>query len=496
MNDNSEYYKSKKFRRLLQHYEEAIAEGQTPYFEADDLTDIAEFYMTGKQDAKATQAIQIAIDMHPDSVDPQIFLARQKMFYGQLAEAHAIADAITEQDDIEVIYLQAELIIKDGQPDKASNFLEQQMSAMHDDLENFLHDCASIFMDYDLWDLAEYWTELLQHSFPNYHALPIMKAEIRMAQNDYEAAAQMLEAILDEHPFNAEAWNLLTETYNALERYPEAIDAADYSLAINPDDSNAMAMKSTALIRLEHYQEALDMLLPYYKEHSDDLMMALAILTCYSLTENYDKMLDIIEGQNIDTTTLILEGRTEDIIKFNLLKAQALCEKGRHEESIEAMEFIEPMLDERFLPLHHQQKGYIYLHAGKLDLAEKQYAVALEKAEDQGDMLYRIAQAYLNTSHFDQAIDLFFDTWTICGEKEGRFVIPYLARCYQMQGNVEKFLAYLKYAAQVNREETEYLFHDSYPGVLPEDYYAYAYREEYGFFPKDDDNNASLPKAD
>ena len=130
MEESNKYYQSRHFLRLLHRYEKAISEGQTPYMEADELTDIAEYYMTGKQDAKANRAIQAAIDMHPDSVDPQIFLARQRMFYGELDEARSIIDAITEQDDQEVIYIRAELLIKEGQPDKASDFLFEQMSLM------------------------------------------------------------------------------------------------------------------------------------------------------------------------------------------------------------------------------------------------------------------------------------------------------------------------------------------------------------------------------
>ena len=53
MEDNNKYYQSRHFLRLLHRYEKAISEGQTPYMEADELTDIAEYYMTGKQDAKA-----------------------------------------------------------------------------------------------------------------------------------------------------------------------------------------------------------------------------------------------------------------------------------------------------------------------------------------------------------------------------------------------------------------------------------------------------------
>ncbi|MBP5720167.1 MAG: tetratricopeptide repeat protein [Bacteroidales bacterium] len=40
-------------------------------------------------------------------------------------------------------------------------------------------------------------------------------------------ALTMLKAILDEEPYDSEAWNLLAETYIALEKLPEALEAAD-----------------------------------------------------------------------------------------------------------------------------------------------------------------------------------------------------------------------------------------------------------------------------
>ena len=171
-----------------------------PYLEADELTDIAEYYMTGKQDAKANQAIRAAIDMHPDSVDPQIFLARQRMFYGKLDEAHSIVEAITEQDDLEVIYLQAELLIKEGQADKASEFLQDKLEKMQDDMETYLYDCTSIFMDYDQWTYAGEWLEQLKAVCPNHPRLPIMEAEIKMGLDDYESAYTLLKGVIEDAP--------------------------------------------------------------------------------------------------------------------------------------------------------------------------------------------------------------------------------------------------------------------------------------------------------
>ena len=52
------------------------------------------------------------------------------------------------------------------------------------------------------------------------------------------------------------------------------------------------------------------------------------------------------------------------------------------------------------------------------------------------------------------------------------------------QNDMEKFLSYLKLAPFCDRDATHLLFRDRFPGIAPEDYYAYAFKEVHGDFPK------------
>ena len=304
--------------------------------EADELTDIAEYYMTGKQDAKANQAIQAAIDMHPDSVDPQIFLARQRMFYGKLDEARNIIDGITEQDDQEVIYIRAELLIKEGQADKASDFLLEQMPMMQDSLDTYLYDCVSIFMDYDRWELAQDWLLQLKDNYPDHPRLPIMEAEIKMGLDDYESAYTLLKAILEEEPYCSEAWNLLAETCVALDNMAEAIEAADYSLAINPQDNNALLMKANAFMHEGQMPEAIEHYRKYLESQPDDLSVTLSLALCYCNEERFKEVLPLLD--KAEQYALKLPDREADLSQILQLKAFALSRLDRTSEAISLVE--------------------------------------------------------------------------------------------------------------------------------------------------------------
>ena len=482
MENNNKYYQSRHFLRLLHRYEKSVSEGHVPYLEADELTDIAEYYMTGKQDAKANQAIQAAIDMHPDSVDPQIFLARQRMFYGQLDEAHAIVDAITEQDDCEVIYIRAELLIKEGHADQASDFLLEQMGKMQDNLDSYLYDATSIFMDYDQWELASEWLEQLRDAFPTHPRLPILEAEIHMGLDDYETALTMLKKILDEEPYSSEAWNLLSETYVALEMYPEALEAADFSLAINPQDSDALLMKGNAYMHEDEMEKAIEHYTKYLETQPDDLSVLISLIICYTNEERYKEALPLLD--KAEQYARKLPEREADLPQIYQLRAYVLSRIDKSAEALATIAKAREISDQSLAWKFDMSEGDIYLQIRDTKQAEQCFVAALEKSPEQGETLFNIALSYSNAGYYDVAIDLLDDVWTIYGTQEGKFVVPYLASCYLYKNDMANFLDYLKLAPQCDREATLYLFRDRYPDIAPEEYYAYAYKEIYGVFPE------------
>ncbi len=86
------YFQEEEFKKNLALYEQMLQGGQSVYLEADELTDIAEYYLVQNDTDKAMACIQYALNIHPGSIDPLIFLARQKntrLYYGsQRSRSH------------------------------------------------------------------------------------------------------------------------------------------------------------------------------------------------------------------------------------------------------------------------------------------------------------------------------------------------------------------------------------------------------------------------
>ena len=285
--EDEKYFQGKEFRDALARYENALRQGQSVYMEADELTDIAEYYMTREREKDADKVIRLALALHPDSVDPQVFLARRQLFLGNTRKAWRISRAIVDQEDREVKFLNAEILIKEDRGREAVVYLLGVWRTLEYDRDHFLYDSAGIFMDYNLWEYALMWVHRLERLFPKYPRTLRMKAELMVCLGRYSEAIPLLNQLLDEDPYRKEVWNLLAESQGATEQFAEAIDSTEYVLAIDKDDRRAMATKASCLFHMNQPQEAHELYRKYLEGDPDDTNILYLDAVCLASLERY-----------------------------------------------------------------------------------------------------------------------------------------------------------------------------------------------------------------
>ena len=238
LDDDLKYFESSEFKDILATYETACEAGSQPYMEADELTDIAEYYsMVCHDDERAEEAITLALQLHPDAVDPQVFKARQFMQAGELGTAEDLCNAIEDQQHREVIFLRAELMVREERVEQAATMLLQTAYAIQEDSDYFLYDSAYIFIDwYKTWQVM---------------------ADTNLGLSNNRLALTYIERMLDVDPFATVSWNWRAEAYCELGEYPEALNSTEYALAIDAQNERATQLKAWVLLQLEHYPEAL-----------------------------------------------------------------------------------------------------------------------------------------------------------------------------------------------------------------------------------------------
>ena len=97
--DELTYFESEEFKETLARYEAALREGRPISMEAEELTDVAEYYMTKEREEDADRCIRTALEIHPDAIDPQIFVARRELFHDNIEKARELAAAIQPHEE-------------------------------------------------------------------------------------------------------------------------------------------------------------------------------------------------------------------------------------------------------------------------------------------------------------------------------------------------------------------------------------------------------------
>ena len=472
------YFSEPQFKRLLQRYIKARHEGRPIYMDADELTDIAEYYMTNGNEGKANEAIELAVSLHPDSVDPQIFLARQEMFHDNLDEAHRICDAIGDQDDREVTFLNAELLIREERFSESVEYLLGKYDTLDDEPDMFLYDCACIYLDYELYEEAQVFTKRLSDDYPDKKAeAEVLTVDILMGQEDYKLAIPILNAILDRNPYDIDAWINMANAYKGLSSYPEAVECADYVLAMEPNNRKAVIVKAYCLFHMGQCQEASDLCDTYLQEHPEDAVVLSLCGSCHLSICKYETAKEYLET----AAALGVDDERERIHLYMQL-AFALSKLKKKDEALAAVDVAEGLINSNDKTETCLARGEIYLNNDDTENAVRQFLKALEYCKDKKQTFLTICITMMDADLIEDAKEMMTIMLAEFPEDRER-MSPYLAMCEYRLGNKKEYLDYIKLAAKADRDTTRLMFGQLYPNVEPEEYYMYAYHDYYGCYP-------------
>jgi tetratricopeptide (TPR) repeat protein len=474
------YFNDPEFLEYLQKYEQARENGEPIYMDAEELTDIAEFYMTQNREEEANEAISLALSLHPNSVDPLIFLSRQQMFHDNLEEAEKIAISIPDQNDRETIFLWTELLIRLDKPDEALKLIESKLEELDEDTEMFLYDAACIFMDYQYYELALQLTGILEKKNPRNAKLRKLKIETLIAKENYDEAIKMLQSFIDEQPYNISAWKTMAEAHVGKGDFREALDNIEYCLAINPMYKQALLLKAHCFFHLNQLNQAHEI---YQElEEKDPLNGRIYYMDAVTLAnmEKFEEAKEVLEK-----ALKYISDDDEERIQILLHKAYIESKCHNINRALTALEDARKISSDQSEIDYNLLMGEIFLENDMEREAAEQFEIAYNESKNKQQTLLTMGIAYAETMHYSTALSLLESFTAEYNEKEGVVAIPYIAYCYKKLHDEENYLKFLRKAVSADREITEFLFSKDYPSIQPEEYYLYAFKNAYGRFPEE-----------
>ena len=326
MKDNfTQYFDKPEFQQLLARYKEMLQGDRTFYFEATELTDIAEYYAMQGDSEQAEAALDYALRLHPENLDALIFKARARLINGHPAEAHQILDGIADQGDREVMFLRAELLLASQQHAKAEALFRTLIEEENYEADTFA-DIIDLLVDNGQSDMAALWIDEATKRYPNHRTLIESAAYSYTQQERLDEAIELYNQLLDIDPYSTFYWEELGKIYFRCEEYNKAIEAFEFVIAINGDDCYyALYAVANCYFNIGNYERAEKYYHTIHEHYPETVDPLFHMGMCRVNLSDDDKALDYF----IQALTTIPEGSEEQAQIYSQMSL-IFSRKGQH----------------------------------------------------------------------------------------------------------------------------------------------------------------------
>lgn len=471
---NNNIYNTPEFKENLKKYEAARQTGSSVYLEPDDLTDISEYYhLHGRLD-DALEANRLALQMFPGATSPLVFRARVALLVdNDPQKAMAIADKISDKTDFDYYYILAEIWIAQGNIKEAEDYLEEKYHQIsdEDDAEDFVLDVATLYADYDEFRMAKQWLNISTlDDNPDYKEL---EGRIAMGEGHYEKSERIFNKLLDNDPYSSDYWDQLASSQFLHRNLKGSIESSDFSLAIDPDNPDAIINKANGLAALGNLDEALNYYQRFCELQPHSELGEMGVASVFTAQRKFAEALKHLQ-------------KAETVAGFNnpnrleILRQQCLVNAylGHYEDAfanIDQMDQAHNHVDAENAVL----RGYVYLMAQHRDMASQWFDFAITSAACDDVSRVKLLIAYSAYDSGYPEICYHFLHELLSGRERNRkaFQEAYiiLALCDAIQGKTEEFLNDLHTCVTMMPEETFRSMADFFPkGMTINDFETYA----------------------
>lgn len=285
-----------ELQSLVREYHNNLSGVSIPFWmEVPDFLDILDHFEQTQQTVEAEICLRIALRMHPDNAEILMRKVYRLKNDGRWHDAEALVNQIADQDNLDVQFFLAEKALselrffdantiyenliareKENVAQEFGEQLEEQTS-----LDDLYLEIAELFLDYGSEVFAKKFLQLLDKTSPLYPRVQLLESEILMRYGTPFYGIEQVEQVIDEDPYNVDAWVLRAELANDIKDYSKCLEAAEYALAISPKHPKALRMKAIAALGLEKWNTVLKVYKTYHEIEPNDYTMSLSVGEIY-----------------------------------------------------------------------------------------------------------------------------------------------------------------------------------------------------------------------
>ena len=454
MTDDTAYFESEGFKKLLEQYEDSVKSGHLVYMDADDLADIADYYHYEGRLDDAAAAIELALQFNPDAIGPLLYKAREALSLNNFRTARDYAERIRIIDQAEYLYLLGEILICEGKTEEADElFRKQFMELPPDEQMDYVYDVANLFAEYNDYYKSFEWMARSQGDDSD--DFKELMARTLFGIGKYEDSSKLFNELLDHNPYSKVYWNALASAQFMSEDYGASIASSEYAIAIDPNDAESILTKANGLYHLENFEEALS----YFEKYSEK--------------NNTDEFGYLHQG-----TCLINLGRFEEAISRLLIAEDlALPDSQYLPEIYQELAFAYSELKQPETALYYIDKtenldcdhidmevirGHILVANKRLREAEIVFKNVILESGNAPKTMLRVMVSLYDNRYVSASYKLFKKFFNFVDDdwNEG---YSYMALCCWDIKHYDEFIDYLKKAVEKNPKEAKMVLGHLFP---------------------------------
>lgn len=291
--DNDEFFnfeeeEENEFNALIKKFENFVQKKQSYFFDLQDIIEIIEYYIEWTNKEMAEKAIEIGLQYYPDS--PLILLKKAEF----LARQNYTLEALKLLSKIEPythtyssFYLtRGNIYSQIGLSEQAIHEYKKLLDLNYPNKVLVLNLIGTEYMMQDKLEEALHYfkksADINCTDNPALHKIYFCYSEM----NKIDEGIEYFQKIIDQSPFNDEAWLYLSFYHFKKRDYENTLECINFALAINPNAQIYAVKKSDILRILGRYDEALELLQEYVNKYPQSTLLLNALAETYM--ENSD----------------------------------------------------------------------------------------------------------------------------------------------------------------------------------------------------------------
>lgn len=474
-------------RALVSEYEKRMSEASVPlWMDAPDLLDILDHYEQNNKYYEAEQCMRLAMRLHPN--DPEILIRRAYRYKneGRWNEADAVVSQIDDKENPDVQFYYAERALSRMRFEEADSIYEKVLQSEKDldsrllaeeneqplGVNDILIEIGELFLDYGHPDLAKKYLERIPESAPEYPRAVLLSAEALSRHGQYIEARAQAEKILDENPYDLDTWLFAAEMNHELKDFDKCTEAADYALAIEPQNEKALRFKAVAALGLEHWDEVIDLYQNTYSRlYPNDYTMALSVGEILINRKKFARARTVLETASQNCPN-------EHPDKMRIVNDIALTHAAEGNMSA---------AHAALLATGTMGIGYneILLRTAELAFSYRQTEYGIHAVQHYGERFGYDAEARRRIASSLCENDLFvpypaYHFWNAlftADDEQSQTAAPYIAYAARRIGNGERYIHWLRVALRTDPTTTQQIFTQVYPDTPQEEWLSRAQSE-------------------